>query len=236
MKNPSAPALLRQLREKCLVLAGLTALTLGMTHWVKAQEIPQTPISITQAPYSQVFLTGKDFAVKDRDYDPSNGDFGFSDLWSYDPEHTALAVNVYYCLSPSDGPIIPANSELTQVLLLQNNQPLVNIDRVARVTPSRVEVEQSGYYTYDYAGRYWGTRPMWNTVAASSASTCMAGASRFDITPLAQKLSQLPDQTLRVRLVFNDGSTRDQELGAGTVQAVKELITLYQGNTPIPAA
>jgi hypothetical protein len=189
--------------------------------------------SIQKAPYSRLFYTGKVYAVKDQDFDPSDAKIGFFSVWSKNPKNNHLQVAVRYCLN--DQSITEPGTYLTKMTLINHNQPLVNINQEIKETAAEEQLISPGYYEPSYAtDPFWMDDPFfWDPLYDDMDYTqpiyipptaCSAGFSRFDITRLADRIAQLPDQTLQVQLTFSNGETQTWHLGKGTVQALKQLV------------
>jgi hypothetical protein len=193
-----------------------------------------TPVtSMQKVPYSRLFYTGAVYAVKDQDFDPSDAKIGFFSVWSKNPKNNHLQVAVRYCLN--DPSITEPGTYLTKMTVLNHNQPLVNINREVKETAAEEQLISPGYYETTYAADpFWMDDPFfWDPLYEDMdyappiyipPTACSAGFSRFDITKLADKLAQLPDQTLQVQLTFSNGETQTWRLGKGTVQALKQLV------------
>lgn len=214
--------------------------------------VPTTATPIRKAPYSKVFFTGSVYAVKDRDFKADNPSLGFSTVWFENPAQDNLQVNVRYCL-PKDS-VAQAGAQLTQMVLGNNNQPLVTINQRVKTTPTTLRVLRPGYYSYaegldddflDDDFLYGDIDPFWGDPDGFDVSapvyvppiTCSGGTSRFNVSQLTGAIAKLPSKTLQVSLVFSNGETSNWQLGAKTVQALKELIAIpNQSPTPQPPA
>lgn len=210
--------------------------------------VPTTPTPIQQAPYSQVFFTGNVYAVKDRDYKPGDSSLGLFTVWYKNPAQKSLQVNVRYCLP--QGAVVQAGAQLTQMILANNNQPLVTINQQVKNTPTTQRVVRPGYYSYadgmdddfwDDDFLYDDLDPFWGdddgfvdpVPVYIPPLTCSGGTSRFNISQLAGTIAQLPPKRLQVTLVFSDGETSNWNLGDRTVKALKQLIAIpNQSPTP----
>lgn len=201
--------------------------------------VPSVPMaSVETAPYSRVFYNGSTYAVKDRDYDAGNASIGFSSLWIKKPANNDLQVSVQYCLK--DPSLSGTAAELTGLKLISNNQPVLSIGDPIKAKLSKTDILRPGYYTSPYVvdDNPWLEYPFWDAMNWDflpgtltyvppeyvPAKTCAVGASRFDISKLANKIAQLPNQTLQVQLNFSDGETQTWRLGKGTVGALKQLV------------
>ncbi|MBV8882727.1 MAG: hypothetical protein JO235_01820 [Chroococcidiopsidaceae cyanobacterium CP_BM_RX_35] len=216
----------------CLITVAIVVFQPNPTS---AINIPTTPISFKQAPFSQVFFTGSVYAVKDKDYEPSEPSIGFFSLWSTNPTNNQLIVAARYCLPTYS--LTATNARLSAITLLDKKQPLVTIDQSIAENPAQLREIQPSYNTpphgfgdpfddqflnpldenFDYA---FGVH--------LPAVTCSAGGNKFDLTKLVDALAQLPNQTLEVKLVFSDGETQNWHLGKTTVKAIKDLLAIRQ--------
>jgi hypothetical protein len=225
-------------RFRYLVLASCLISTTALTqvHAAYASDIPTA--SFRNAPYSRVFSTGSTYVVKDRDFNADDPAIGFFSVWSVNPTNHRFQVAVRYCL-PNET-IATSNARLTGMTLLNNGQPLLTLNHDIDESPAQLREVRSGYYTsfYDPEFPFWAdTNPFLDPMSDEfdyvpivyvPAIDCGAGMSRFDISPLADAIAQLPDQTLQVQLQFSDGQTQEWHLGKRTVQALKELVALTQ--------
>ncbi len=208
------------------------------------QAVPTTATSISKAPYSRVFFTGSAYAVKDHDFKGDNPALGFSTLWIENPDRSRFHVGVRYCLP--DQSLADRGTSLTSIVLMNNDQPLVTIDRRIKATSAQQKFLQTGY-SYQEIDPFWennqfynGIDPLWGNLdnfgyndesLYRNPVTCSAGSSRFDISQLADAIAQLPNKTLQVKLVFSDGATSNWRLGDKTVRALKDLLTIRQTPT-----
>ncbi|XGV94798.1 MAG: hypothetical protein ACAF41_18895 [Leptolyngbya sp. BL-A-14] len=207
---------------------------------VYAQDRAKPAIPVSQAPYSQVFFTGTKYAVKDRDYQAGAPSVGVFSLWTKDPTNNSLQVGVRYCL-PSDS-LSKAGAYLTGITLLDNNQSLLTVSREIQKRPAEASVvTEPGNYGL-IAAAYETRNPIFLEVDGPLSApangfdyepsffanrvNCSAGASRFDISDLADRIAKLPDYTLQVQLQFSNGTTQTRQLGQKTVHALKDLLTL----------
>ncbi|MEH2121030.1 hypothetical protein [Nostoc sp.] len=204
--------------------------------------VSTTVTPIRKAPYSKVFFTGTVYAVKDHDFKSDNPSMGFSTVWFKKPSENSLQLNVRYCL-PQDS-VAQAGAQLTQMVLGNNNQPLVTINQRVKTTPTTLRVLRPGYYSYaegidddlwDDGFLYqdldlsWGGDPDglgFSTPVYVPPISCSVGTSRFNISQLTTAIAQLPLKTLQVTLVFSNGETSNWKLGDKTVKALKELIAI----------
>lgn len=225
-------------------IRAVSALTLccaiAIARPIQAEDTIATAASIDKAPYSQVFYTGSVYAVRDHDYRGSDPAIGVSTLWSRNPAEDNLSVGVRYCVPQSD--LIGSNTLLTKLVLSNNNQLLVTIDQSVAETPSYQRVVRDATTASEFGfwdpGAYWGDDDFWNGFdddfwiddATSPPVVCTAGSSRFNITPLASTIAQLPPETLQMTLIFSNGVTSQWKLGQKTVQALKGLLALPQSS------
>jgi hypothetical protein len=197
-----------------------------------AVDIPTTTTSIKKAPFSKVFFTGSDYAVKDKDYKSSEPSIGFFSLWSKNPTNKRLQVAVQYCLPAH--PLSESRPHLSAMTILDNNQPIVTINQGVGENRAQLRVVQPGYYTPPLYPSFYGEDPFddpfWKPLEREfdyvPAVTCSAGSNRFDLTKIAGAIAQLPNRTLQVKLVFSNGEIQNWHLGKKTVQAIKDLLTI----------
>lgn len=238
-KSSCSQLLLQQFLRAVVVscLATYVTAVVFQSNPSQAVDIPTTATSIKKAPFSQVFFTGSVYAVKDKDYDPSEPYIGVSSLWSKNPATKQLLVTVKYCLAAQS--LTQLNVHLTAINLLNKNQLLVSIDKSVKEDPARLRLVQSGYYKPSHGyGDPFDDRflnPLdeeidYNSGIRIPTVTCSSGTNSFDFTNLAGALAQLPNQTLQVKLVFSNGETYTWHLGKQTVQAVKDLLSI---NSPL---
>ncbi len=211
---------------------------LVISHLVMSYELTAIAIAtatpVKQAPFSKVFFTGSVYAVKDKDYEPSEPSIGFFSLWSKDPTNNYLQVTVQYCLPTS---LTTTNAHLTAIVLLNNKQPLVKIDRSVAESPARLRLVEPGYYNTPHGFGDPFDDQFLNPLDEKLDNifgvhlptvTCIAGSNQFDLTELTEAIAQLPNRTLQVKLVFSDGETQNWHLGKTTVQAIKDLLAIPQ--------
>ncbi|MBW4442003.1 MAG: hypothetical protein KME10_12345 [Plectolyngbya sp. WJT66-NPBG17] len=227
------------LRFSSIAVASCLAILTGAIAAISpasAEESSIATTSIQQAPYSQVFYTGSIYAVKDQDYKPSNPKLGFFSVWSKNPTRNDLRVSVHYCLK--DQALSEPGNDLTQMTILNNRQPLLTINQVIAEKPVHEKVTRPGYYQQadvpEDSG--WIDPVFWDLPYDSDFDSfspvyippafCNAGFTQFEISPLKSEIAQLPDQTLQVQLSFSNGEKQNWHLGKGTVQALKQLITI----------
>lgn len=223
----------------CLAVGGAVAI-MRVSPAVYAVDIPTTVTQFRRAPYSRVFFNGKAYMVKDRDFEASDRAIQFVSVWSLNPTNKQLQMAVRYCLPDRD--LSSTGAYLTGITLLNNEQPLLAINKEVSKTPAGLKIIRSGRYVddYDLTDPFWlATDPfwdsMWNPVFDDfdylssvyvPAQGCSAGMSRFDVSKLTQKIAQLPNRTLEARLRFSDGRIEDWRLGQKTVEALKELVEI----------
>ncbi|MBV9387696.1 MAG: hypothetical protein JOZ78_14845 [Chroococcidiopsidaceae cyanobacterium CP_BM_ER_R8_30] len=202
---------------------------------VDCVNIPTTPISLKQAPFSRVFFTGSVYAVKDKDYEPSEPSFGFFSLWSVNPTDNQLLVAARYCLPTNS--LSAASARLSAITLLDKKQPLLTIDQSIAENPAQLREIQPGYNTPSHGFGDPFDDQFLNPLDENfdyafgvhlPAVTCSAGSDRFNLTKLTDALAQLPNKTLQVKLVFSDGETQNWHLGKETVKAIKDLLAIRQ--------
>lgn len=203
---------------------------------VYAADVPVKSVSIDQAPYSKLIFTGSVYAVKDKDYAPSNSSLGFFSVWSKNPVNNDIQVGVRYHLQ--DKYLQEPETYLTSMTLLNHNQPLLKINQVIKKDDTKQETLQSDYYQTSV----FATDPFWiesdpflyptydgwynEPLVYVPTTHDYTGFTRFDVSGLAGAIAQLPNQTLDVQLTFNNGETEHWRLGQGTVQALKQLVEI----------
>lgn len=196
--------------------------------------------AIRKAPYSQLFSVTLDngatgYGVKDRDFSAKYNDVGFYSLWGDMPEQNLLQAAVFYCFRNPD----LADAELEKVILMDGDRPLVTLEQSTIATPAQtVEVVPERYepivYSDPFDDPFWGfiydRRGRWHyrhiRTIHVPAVECSMGASRFDLLPVKEAISQLPEQTLNVQLIFSNGFVENWRLGRKTVQQLQNLPTL----------
>ncbi len=220
--------------------------------WVVAQRsataAPSIPaISVDQAPYSQLFFTGSEYAVKDADYNVNNSAIGVETVWSTNPTKQRSQVAVRYCLPnfrlTDDN---PTGAALTKIVLLADQQSIVTINQRLAYTPTIARVIRPAQYQYPDLSDFYDPfilrtdvlgRPISNNFAFNLGNfptgylpeaTCSYGTARFDITPVAATLAQAPAKTLQMQLVFSNGVSETWHLGSKTVQILKDLVQQKQ--------
>lgn len=215
----------------------------------KAQELsPSVLAEIREAPFSKVFSidSGAGYAVKDKDFDASEPKVGFFSLWGNIPSQNRFGVAVQYCVS--DQSIANANLYLAEMVLLDKDQPLVTINQPINAKTARLKTVEAAQYVpaFTYIDEPFYD-PFWNPYDTSFAYApatylppvaCSFGSSRFDLNSVKQQIARLPNRTLQVKLIFNNGITQNWQLGKGTVKALKELPAIQQvlGNSSEPPA
>lgn len=196
---------------------------------------PQVLAEIREAPFSEMFsvANGEAFGVKDKDYNPAEPTIGIFSLWADVPKWNRLELVMKYCVENTD--IANVSGSLVEVSLLDGDETLVVIDDVVeagmasinQVEPPRTSSVNPSFYLdpfynpYYYSSFTFGVS--YSPTIQLPAVDCSAGVSRFNLLPVSAALAQLPDSTLRMRLLFSDGSTEYWQLGGGTVSALKEL-------------
>lgn len=199
-------------------------------------------VAIDQAPFSQVFFTGSEYAVKDQDYDVSNPVVGVETVWSTNPAKQRSQVAVRYCLNDYSLTSNPTGATLTKIVLLANQQPIVTLNQRLAYTPTIARVIRRAQYQYPDLSDFYDPfllrtdvlgSPIRNDFAFNRGNfptaylpelTCSYGTARFDITPVVPMLAQAPVKTLQMQLVFSYGSTQTWKLGSKTVQALRDLL------------
>jgi len=188
----------------------------------------EAAVAVRNAPYSQTFRVGSTYLVKDRDYNPAEPKIQFSSLWVDEPSRRALEVAVRYCVPDDD--IAFENAALTELVLLDGNRPLTRLTKLVAAQPAQQKlVRPPRYYPPVVVGPYgYGPYGFWGGYVASPGSyfpavDCSAGASRFDLSGVRASLARLPNRTLKVKLLFDNGAVQNWQLGSGTVQALKRL-------------
>lgn len=217
---------------------------LVISHLVMSYELTAiaftTATPVKQAPFSKVFFTGSVYAVKDKDYEPSEPSIGFFSLWSKDPTNNYLQVTVQYCLPTNS--LTAADAHLTAIVLLNNKQPLITIDRSVAESQAQLRLVEPGYYNSPHGFGDPFDDQFLNPLDERLDNvfgvhlptvTCIAGSNQFDLTKLTDAIAQLPNRTLQVKLVFSDGATQNWHLGKATVQAIKNLLAIPQTKTKI---
>ncbi len=213
------------------ILVGLVGVFLGSTA-AKASQVP-----IDTGSYSQLYRSGTTYLIRDKDYNPDLSQFGLFTTWQYRPRGQ-FQVRAQYCqgdLWSGDAPT------LTEMNLLKAGRPLVQLTTIVAAIPAGREVVRPEFYSpgfrtfspYSYGSRYslFGGFNTYNTYSAPiyrPAVNCTMGSTVFDLTPIAAALQQLPQETLEVQLIFNNGEIRQWHLGRGTVEALKQLSIVHQ--------
>jgi hypothetical protein len=227
-------------------IPAISALTIccaiTMPQLVRSQDKIVTATSIQKAPYQKVFYTGSVYAVRDHNYKLSEPRIGVSTLWSKNPANGRLSLGVRYCVQ--DDTLADSTASLTKVQLLDQNQPLMTIDRPIKVIPSYERIvrdpntaaelgfwEPFSFWNGDdfWGGvddSFWNSNPAWNNTTSFPDVTCSAGSGRFSIAPLTDTIAQLPSQTLQMKLFFSNGASSQWKLEKKTVQALKTLLSI----------
>lgn len=202
------------------------------------QKIPLTVLAnirdeIKKAPFSKMFVIKSGpvlaYAVKDKDYKASNPSLRVFSLWTDIPSQNRLLVAVQYCL-PNKA-IAFSNTYLAEMVLMNGKQPLVTINRYIKVRRGHTAVIRPGQYVpsdfddpfYDPFWSPFGFGFSYSPPTYIPAITCSAGSSRFNLTSVSKELARLPNKTLDMRLIFNNGISQTWQLGEGTVKALKQL-------------
>ncbi|MEM6256496.1 MAG: hypothetical protein AAF821_26605 [Cyanobacteria bacterium P01_D01_bin.156] len=189
--------------------------------------------AIREAPLSEQFIIPVQegievYAVKDKDFDPNYENVGFYSLWGSLPDYGILQTSIFYCFRNSsiDG------AELEKVTLMDDEEVLLTIDQKFVTTEAEsVELIPEHYETIPYADPFYD--PFWGRVGNIPygiarnvyvpAVNCSVGGSRFDLMSVKDKIAELPDTTLDVRLLFSNGIVESWRLGKGTVREIKAL-------------
>jgi hypothetical protein len=203
---------------------------------------PEVLAKIREAPFSKLFTVGPAYAVKDRDYQGSQSQIGFFSLWADIPDRNLLQVAVQYCLS--DREIASSYAHLAEIILMDGDRQLVTIDKAINERVAEVKTVQPEQYvpgtffaSNTFYDPFWD--PLWNSYGYATATyippvECSFGRSRFDLMPVKEAIAQLPDKTLNVKLLFNNGITQEWRLGRKTVEIIKEFPTIRQSTTNSP--
>jgi hypothetical protein len=201
---------------------------------------PQVLAEIREAPFSEIFTIadGAAFGVKDKDYNPSEPTVGVFSLWADVPGRDRTEMVMKYCVENTS--IAQDSATLVEVSLLSGDTTLATIDNVIeagtaqidRVQPPRTSgVGTSFYYDPFYNPYYYSPFSFgisYSPTVQLPAVDCSAGLTRFNLQPIRAALAELPDQTLRMRLLFSDGNTEYWQLGRGTVNAITQLPSLRE--------
>lgn len=212
-----------------------------MTEQSPEQLSPEVLEKIREAPFSELFTVSSAYAVKDRDYKASQSQIGFFSLWADIPERDFLQVAVQYCLQ--DQNIADSNTYLAEIILMDGDRPVVTIDKAIKERVAQAKTVQPGRYqttyfvTSPFYDPYWA--PSWNNYGYARASylppvECSFGRSRFDLTPVIEAIAQLPNKTLNVKLLFNNGMTEKWRLGSQTVEVLKQFPTIKESTANSP--
>ncbi|MGF1458446.1 MAG: hypothetical protein ACFBSG_05405 [Leptolyngbyaceae cyanobacterium] len=199
---------------------------------------PAALAEIREAPFSELFIIGDNaaYAVKDQDYNPAEPDLGLFTLWGNVPARDALGVAVKYCFE--DTQLAAAGAELVEMQLMDGDATLATIDEVVtsrasylnEIRPPRVSnVSSSFYFDPFYDPFYYSPFSVGFSYAPPSyipGVECSTGTVLFDLTPVQAEIAALPEQTLKVRLLFNNGQTEFWQLGGQTVRELKRLPTI----------
>lgn len=195
--------------------------------------------AIREAPFSKVFSVdtpkaGKALGIKDRDFKAGNKSIGAYSLWFDAPQANLLQVALLYCLP--DNKFARARAHVVAIELIDNGQTLAKIDQPAISTDSTLyEVTPAQYVPTTFFAPTSFYDPFWNPFSISTpylSSTyvpgveCSLAGSRLDLQPVKAAIAALPNKTLTMRLLFNNGMTSDWRLGGGTVAALKQFPSL----------
>ncbi|AGY58815.1 hypothetical protein [Gloeobacter kilaueensis] len=191
----------------------------------------EVAVAVKAAPYSKLFTVGSVSFVKDKDFNASQPKLRFSSLWIDVPGQDILEVGVRYCVGDTD--IASQGAYLAQVNLLDGSQLLVRIKKIVSTTPAQDrQIQAARYIPPTYGFGFWGG---WIADPGTyfPSEDCSTGSTRFDLVPVKQALAALPNRTLNVQLLYNNGTVQNWQLGGGTVQALKQLPDLG-GPAPAP--
>ncbi len=225
------------------VIAGLQPLSTSAKEVEAVREavLPADPAvlaAIREAPFSQPFSVntpkaGKASAIKDRDF-KSGGNIGVFSLWFDAPTVDLLQVALLYCLPGNK--IANSRAHLVAVELMDKGQTLVKIDQPAVSTNSiSYEVTPAQYVPTPFftpgafSGSFWGPYSYSTPYLSSTyypGVDCSLGGSRLDLKPVKSQLAKLPNKTLKMRLLFNNGMTSDWRLGRKTVATLKQASSI----------
>lgn len=233
----------RNLLSTGLIAATLIVIVEGLPGRAQTSETadtslevpPQVLAEIREAPFSELFTVadGAAFGVKDKDYNPSEPTIGVFSLWADIPERDRTELVMKYCVENTA--MARSSASLVEVSLLEGDETLVTIDdlieagtaQINQVQPPRTSgVGTTVYYDpfynpYFYSPFSFGLS--YSPTIQLPAVDCSAGLSRFDLAPLRSTLAQLPNATLRMRLLFSDGNTEYWQLGGETVRAIQQM-------------
>ena len=202
-------------------------------------QIPAAALAeIREAPFSELFVLGDDqaYAIKDQDYNSAEPDIGFFSLWGDMPANDRLGVVVKYCFE--DTSLANVSAELVEMQLMDGDTSLVTIDQVIdsrpaylyEIRPARQSnLSSSFYYDPFYDPYYYAPFRLGFSYAPTTyipGVECSTGLAFFDLAPVQSEIAALPEQTLRVRLLFSNGATEYWRLGGGTVSELKRLPTI----------
>lgn len=203
---------------------------------------PEVLATIREGPFSQVFplADGQAYVVKDKDYNPAEPNIGVFSLWADVPVWERLQLVIKYCVP--DTSLANASASLVNLTLMDGEVSLVTIDELIEASdaqlneirpPRTSNVQTSLYFDPFYGPYYYSPFRLGVSYSPSTyvpAVDCSGGLARFDLKPVIDEIAQLPDQTLRMRLLFSDGSTEYWRLGNGTVSAIKQLPSVTSAN------
>ncbi|MFB2877572.1 hypothetical protein [Floridanema aerugineum] len=215
--------------------AVLTVSSLGNAQNLTPLALSEIRTEFKKAPYSKIFTIGPAYLIKDRDYKAGASEVGVFDTWINIPNQNRLQLNVNYCVNKED--IANTGAYLTDVVLLDaNNKPIVVINQFIKTSVSQTTQVIPGqyipgaYYTdpfYDPFGYDWG----FGAPIYFPPVDCSMGFARFDLMPVAKQLANLPNQTIKAKLIFNNGLSYNWAIGSGTVSQIKLLPTVNKNSS-----
>lgn len=234
-QNAFKQRFLRTALASCLVISSTGAILQPAAG--NAQQLSPSELSkIREAPFSKIFTVNRAYVVKDKDFDSGNPKIQLFSLWTNIPNRNRLQVSVRYCFPTQD--IADSNAYLAEMVLMEDDKPLVTINKSINATTAQLRTVEPGEYVqsldYPFGGPFydgfwgpfgWGFN---NTETYIPPVDCSAGNSQFDLTPVQDAIARLPNKTLKVKLIFNNGLTQYWHLGKGTVTELKKFPTIRQ--------
>ncbi len=216
------------------LLLGGTIIPQPQPSYAQRKIDPSVIEEIRQAPFSTLFkIQSGDsiaYAVKDKDFKAKQSSIGLFTLWGEVPGQQRLEAYALYCL-PSEKFAVSGN-HLLEMVLLDDNKELVRINKILGTSASQSrEIEPSQYIPMSFTDNPFSA-PFWSPFGPSIGYVaptyippvqCSAGGTRFDLKPVKEQIANLPNKTLTIKLIFNNGATDTWKLGGGTVKAMKEL-------------
>ncbi len=197
---------------------------------------PSVLREIRNAPFSQVFALenvngDRAYAVKDRDFRGSNSDFSVITLWGDIPEQNILQLIVRYCL-----PNLTLGREqayLSELMIIDGDKVLLTLNQeIARTRANPRQLSTSEFVPTFFNDPFSDPflNPFYFQHSSFPASVapvqCSFGGNRFDLTEFTDLISQFPEKTLTLRLIFSNGVVENWRLGRRTVQQIKQLPSL----------